>query len=831
MRIHLIANAHLDPVWLWDWREGLNEGITTCRTVLDLMDEYPELTFVRGETSIYEHIQRHDPATFARIQRQIAAGRWDVVGGTYVQPDTNLPATEVCARHLQCGLGYAWRELGVRPRVAWCADSFGHSAGWPEIYAAAGMKAFAFSRPMAADLPLPGPAFWWEAASGARILSWRIPLGWYGSKRDEVTGRLDATLAAAPGWGLRNIAVFLGLGNHGGGPSRRQIDDILRWKDRHPEVTVEFSTLHRFFGALERESAKLPVVRGELNFTLRGCYSSAAAFKFAYRRTENRLLVAERTGAAVGLLTGAAASDLGEAWRSVLFNTFHDILPGSSIERAYVDQQAWLGVAYHHAQRAELDALNALAASIDTTVPPAPGPDRPSASPVLVWNPHPYAFDGQVEIEAPLDYRPLDAFLHRPGAVPLEVRDAQGRALPFQETATENNFAPEMPWRKRLIVPLRLPASGWQVVTVGWVDRPLTARRPRTDVRTGAGWVANRAWRVGASAGADHLVLRRLDGGKTARTDVLKILTVDDPWGSWGGHDGEKEAEHIHTVTAQWRVKEVRVLETGPERAALWVSCTAGASRLDLTLCVGRDDPALIVRGRLFWAERGARLKLEFPFGGEAEFEVPGARITRKPCGEVPGGRWVRVGRGRQAVTLASDAFYNFDAAENALRATVVRSCRHAWNARAEAGEQPWRPFMDLGEHVFQFGLAGGEIDPDRLADRIETPPLTLLVPVREGPGARAGSVLEVLGACRLLSLQPTGDAAGWIVRLQSTVERSQRVALRLLGRRVALGVLRPHRIATYHLQLTQRGWSVRPVTIATEKLSGGGKTGVGGRE
>ena len=93
IRFHLLANAHLDPVWLWDWKEGLNEGLITCRAVLDLMDEYPELTFSRGEASVYEHIERYDPETFGRIRLQIASGRWDVVGGNYVQPDTNLPAT------------------------------------------------------------------------------------------------------------------------------------------------------------------------------------------------------------------------------------------------------------------------------------------------------------------------------------------------------------------------------------------------------------------------------------------------------------------------------------------------------------------------------------------------------------------------------------------------------------------------------------------------------------------------------------------------------------------------------------------------------------------
>jgi len=87
---HLISNAHIDPVWLWDWREGLNEGIGTCRAMLDLMDDLPYVTFNRGEAAIYEHIERVDPETFARIGAYVKTGRWDVVGGTYIQPDMNM---------------------------------------------------------------------------------------------------------------------------------------------------------------------------------------------------------------------------------------------------------------------------------------------------------------------------------------------------------------------------------------------------------------------------------------------------------------------------------------------------------------------------------------------------------------------------------------------------------------------------------------------------------------------------------------------------------------------------------------------------------------------
>ena len=177
--IHLLPNAHLDPVWLWDWREGLGEGQTTVRTVLDLMEEFPELTFFRGESAIYEHIEKVDPATFRRIGQMVDSGRWDVVGGTYIQPDSNLVSTEVLCRQFEVGLKYFSERFGRAPRVAWQADSFGHTPGWPDVLSSFGMEGFAFTRPQRAQFPMESPAFWWQGGSGAKILCYRQHWLWY----------------------------------------------------------------------------------------------------------------------------------------------------------------------------------------------------------------------------------------------------------------------------------------------------------------------------------------------------------------------------------------------------------------------------------------------------------------------------------------------------------------------------------------------------------------------------------------------------------------------------------------------------------------------------
>ncbi len=349
--IHLIPNAHLDPVWLWDAREGLNEGITTCRTILELMEEFPELTFIRGEAAIYQYIEIHDPESFRRIQRMVKAGRWDIVGGNYIQPDTNLPATEPLARQFLHGISYFREKFNKQVTAAWAADSFGHSAGLPEILAAAGIQSFACTRPMPTEFGMESPAFWWEGPGGSRILVWRPTHGWYGCERFDLGPRLDQCLIEAQKLGLGIGACFFGLGNHGGGPSREHLLEIREWQSRHPEVELVYSGLHRLFGELRQRirptsANKLPIHRGEMNFCLRGCYVSLAGVKFAYRRAENSILRAESTHALArmaGVGASANPSGLKIAWMDILFNAFHDILPGSCIERAADEQMESLG--------------------------------------------------------------------------------------------------------------------------------------------------------------------------------------------------------------------------------------------------------------------------------------------------------------------------------------------------------------------------------------------------------------------------------------------------------------------------------------------------------
>lgn len=821
--IHLIANAHLDPVWLWDWREGLNEGITTIRTILDLMDEFEDLTFIRGESAIYQHIEKFDPVTFARMKAQIRCGRWEVVGGTFIQPDTNLAGTETLARQFTVAGGYFHSRFGRRPTVAWQADSFGHSSGLPEILHHAGMDSFAFTRPDKMALPLAEPAFWWEGDGGARILSYRPLAGNYLSERHETFDKLDLLLAEADSSQLDTMGFFYGLGNHGGGPSRRQLIEIREWTAAHPEVRVIHSGLHRMFASLRAEldskgSDLIPTHRGELNFCLRGCYSSVAKLKFLYRRAEHLLLRTERTDSVISAFTKKPTFDLNKAWEGILFNSFHDILPGSCIERAVEDQTAWLGSVIHSTQEAEMQALHTLASQIDTRVS-QPSGDHPGPVSILVWNPHPFPFQGQVEVEACLDYRIIWQYKGRANELPVFVNDSEGRPLPFQEIATEHSSVTDFPWRKRVVLPVKLPALGWNLLEMGWKTG---ARNPsiKNPVTAGTNQIENGLLRVEAHLGDPGPRIFHHNKSIFGKGS-LEAVVFDDRWGSWGGMLEEPASLHLNTVRERWKISAVEVLELGPHRASLWVRLAGKKSRIDLTISLSQQREAVDIQARVLWDERSARLKLIMPVGDQAEFEVPGGMSSRGPAGEVPGIGWVRVNSPQSAFGFASDGIYNFDTTQGEFRATIVRATRYANDEEYAPTADRWRPSVDCGELKFRFLLAPGHTDMSRLARELEEPPNVVLVPPGQGTLPRKGSIGKLSpSTLRLVALKKAEDCKGIIVRIQVPAGKPLTAKFTWMGEKLTLGRLRGGELASWRLTRTRSGWTSERVSLSERPLA-----------
>lgn len=363
--VHMIGNAHIDPVWFWRWKEGKAEVIATCRSALDRMKETPTFIFFRSSAVTYRWLEEDEPEMFEEIRQRVREGRWNIVNGWWVQPDCNLPCGESFVRQGLYGQRYFMDRFGVRAKVGYNVDSFGHCATLPQILKKCGLDYYVFFRPGPHEKDLPSPLFWWEAPDGSRVLACRPPHH-YNSGPDEIEERiLQAYEETLPG--LRDVMCFYGVGNHGGGPTKRNIQSILKLDADPAMPAVRFSTPDAFFEKVLPQCADLPVVREDLQHHARGCYTSVSALKRHHRRCESLLMTAEKFASVVhGWFDGRYPQRaLVRGWKHVLFNQFHDILGGTCIRPACEDAEALYRETYRMAGGALDEALHRIAARVD----------------------------------------------------------------------------------------------------------------------------------------------------------------------------------------------------------------------------------------------------------------------------------------------------------------------------------------------------------------------------------------------------------------------------------------------------------------------------------
>jgi len=719
--IHLIPNAHLDPVYLWDWREGFNESMCTFQTMAEMLENDPELTFVHGEAQSYEPVEQYAPELFERIRALVAAGRWELVGNSYVQSDDNFPDTITFLKQFQRGRLYFQEKFGISSTVAWSPDAAGHAAGLPEIFQTSGLRYFSFSRPPTWTLALDNPAFVWQGRSGAEVLCCRA-MPAYLSERNTTGQELEKMMSAFLALPQQNFMFCIGLGDHGGGTSVQQITELREVRRQHPEWEIRFSTLNRFFDALDAERSLLPVRREEINFTLRGVHTANAKIKHKFRDLETAVTRATRSCAVIHRALGLPPANFAAEWDDLFFNTFHDILPGDGIERSNCYQLRHMDAAIHRAEHLEFAALDHLIQHLDMPVPPAYAPDAPTEVPYLFFNPRPMAFHGYTELEGMLDYRPHFEYSDCENELPYDIRDEHRKSLPYQPIDIDSGpFENPLPWRKRVLLPLDIPPFGYRILYFGMCEK-LPASPSATEVAAPApNQITNGIYTVTAEADRLHITRR---GQPVFNRDGLEFANFRDRYGCWGAMNDAEEAWTCREKTESWRIVQVKILEAGPYRSSMFVGWKGGQSLMYLTVSLTRDIDAVDFRATLNWSDRGIRLRMLFDRAETVTYQVPGGEVVRRNVlGDVPGQRWLEAGLTTGLMGLASDHFSGFSAVEDYFSVIMLRGTFVASDALDVAQSAPERPPCDLGEHHFQWSLTAAPGQARELAERIEYPP------------------------------------------------------------------------------------------------------------
>lgn len=677
--LHMIGNAHIDPVWLWPWQEGFHEALATFRSMLDRLHEYPDFVFTSSSAALYEWVEQNNPAMFAEIKQRVTEGRWQIVGGWWLQPDCNIPCGESFVRQGLYGQRYFRDKLGTTARVGYNPDSFGHAGMLPQILKKCGMDYYVFMRPGPHEKRLPGRLFWWQADDGSRVLAYQIPQP-YNAAGERLAEQMRAC-ATDIGPPAHALMCYYGVGNHGGGPTKESIERILAQRESGAPVDVIFSSPQRFFDSIAGQAADLPIVHDDLQHHASGCYAAHSGIKRWNRQAENLLLAAEKMSAIASVVTGQPyPADLNQAWKSVLFNQFHDILAGTSLESAYDDARNDYGEALAIAGRALNQAAQSLAWQVNI---PAAENDRP----LVAFNPHPWPLRANVEIEMS-GLSESDVLL-----------DDQDRPLPWQAVQSQATTVR----RRRLSFLADLPALGYRAYRLA--SGPAAASTPA--VRGTDNTLENAYLKVTLDEQTGQIASlfdKRLQREVFA-APAARAVVIDDASDTWS-----HAVYRYDRVAGEFAARRVKLLEQGAVKAVIRIESAYGQSVLwqDITLYAGIDQVEVAVT--VDWREQRKMLKLRFPVNvarPTATYETPYGHIIR-PCDgeEEPGQAWLDVSGNGLGLSVLNDGKYSFDVSGNDIGLTVLRSAVYAHHVPAELREDGEYAYQDQGRQRFTYALA-----------------------------------------------------------------------------------------------------------------------------
>ena len=821
--LHMIGNAHIDPVWMWTWTEGFAEVKATFRSALDRMREYPEFIFTCSSAAYYAWVEQNEPEMFAEIRERVAEGRWRITGGWWVEPDCNLPCGESFVRQGLVGQHYFASRFGRIATVGYNPDAFGHAGALPQILRGSRLTGYTFLRPEPHELELPGNLFWWESADGARVLAFRINFGYtvWGDLEAHVRRHLKRFVD-----GTDALLCFYGVGNHGGGPTRANIETIRALGEADDLPALRHSWPGAYFSEV-RIPEDLPVVRGELQQHAVGCYAAVSAIKRWNRQAEERLALAERWSA-VAARAGLQPypQDLSGAWRGVLFNQYHDILAGTSIEPAYEDARSQIGEAVAIADRALTNATQSISWAVDTRGPAG-------ARPIVVFNPHAWRTRRPVEVEVGR---------HAEGG---RLVDDAGREIAYQEVrplATSRGrhrivFLADLPslgYRRYLLVPTD-PGFEWHetaaavgeldAATPSQVEGPTPAElvegappEPGTtppgsppDLRASDTSIEGGRWllELDARRGDIARLVDRRTGRDVFAGRAARAVVAADRSDTWG-----------HGVTAFARGEEafearsLRLVESGPLRATIRAETErpSDGSRMVTEYTVHRDHHRIDALVTVDWRGRYEILKLRFPVAVErsvATWETSYGVAERAADGaERPGQRWVDVSGEGAGLSILNDGKYASDVLGGEIGLTILRSPSFAWHDPFVPDADGVYPFTDQGMQTFRYAILPHDGDwraagAMRHACELNAEPIVVLETSHAGalPRAAAFTTCDAPSVVvAVLKRAEIGD--GLVLRAHETSGRPTEARIELPHWGVAIeSTLGPYQLRTFRIE------------------------------
>lgn len=709
-KIHLICNAHLDPVWLWRWQEGCTEALSTFRVAEEFTDAFPGFVFNHNEAILYQWVKENEPDLYERIQKKVKEGKWHIMGGWYLQPDCNMPSGESIIRNISVGRRFFDAEFGVRPTTAINFDSFGHSRGLVQILNQAGYDSYVVCRPAKDNFDFPEQNYLWKGFHGSQVVVHRSDENYnsvYGHAAEELSDFLEKTREEA-------VSLFLwGVGDHGGGPSRQDLSDLTALiEERGEEYRILHSNPEAFFAELSASKEQLPVVERGLNPVAEGCYTSQIRVKQKHRLLENEIYSGEKMASAAAMLYGKEYPKpvFDEAVKALLFSEFHDALPGSGTQLVEEDTLRLLDYGLELMSREKLKAAIALTGGEEKI--------RDGSSCAFFYNMHPRTVSGQFAFEVGLPKQNWENVFYYPHAF------VNGKEVPTQAEMESSHFC--IDWRRKVVVEASLqPGMNRVDVFFEAIDRrPVFA----PVAQNGTYEFTNDRMRVVINTKTGLVDSWQVDGTEYLNPGSFCPVAMDGTYNSWGlwteeacgmrpfalltPHEGSAFSGLQDQVAPS-----VRVIEDGSVRTVVEALFGWHDSKIYQRYILPKQGAALELEIGVYWNEKDTVLKLMIPTTlktGSYVGQVMFGRETLKQGTEVVAQKWNALTDGKNALAIYNRGSHGSSQKDGVIGLTLLHSAGYSaadGNFERALHEVRHTVRMEQGERLFSYRLEAGRAE------------------------------------------------------------------------------------------------------------------------
>ena len=785
-KIYLLCNAHIDPIWQWEWEEGASCALSTFQSAANLLEEF-DYKFNHNEALLYKYTSLYAPNLFNDIKNKVAQGKWNIMGGWYLQPDCLMPSGEAFVRQIQVGKQYFLNNFNQFPKTAVNFDPFGHSRGLVQIVKKCGQENYIFMRPFnwfvdpkKYQLELPKEEFLWEGYDGSVIKATRC--GCYSSLLGQAVNKIKSDIENLKDYD--SILVTWGVGNHGGGPSRKDLKDIKDFIAGNKDMEIVHSTADEFFDNI----SPIATWNKSLISCMVGCYTSMVNLKQKYRALENEILFVEKM-CSIAALKGCIdypIDDIHSAMEDMLNVEFHDVLAGTTVKSGEDNALNYIGHAMHLLNEARAKAYFGLLKGEE--------PAKEGEYFFYVFNPKTYKTTQLVEAEACF-LVPSD-FDHVNNYILIDVYNEQGKLLTSQTIQEESSIA--IQWRKRFIFKADLKPLGISKFIAKYrvVSSKKKAKKTDKDI------IFDNGLKKLFISSKTGLIESLIINGKEVSLGKLFEINVyndyEDPWGMNYNYVGFDPTPMSLMKTPHGifkKLKSIEVVEDGDIYLAVESFFEYQDSTARILYKIYKEGPAIDVQIDLFPGDINKAFKIHLPlkgkeFSGEEMFGYENLFEDGREC--IAHNYLTLKQDDGSFIELITPSTYGCSFKDNVIKSTLLRSatyCAHPTYFGPLVPENTYLKKIDSGLRSFKFRLTIAKEEELKMnADLfIEKPYCLNVFPTKDEKRDNGLEISTDNPYINVVTIKKGEQVGGYIIRLQNNTSLNQNDTLSIGTKTISL--------------------------------------------